>query len=565
MKNITAYRYKTVSVAVDETTDFLSVLRPDGREEKAFSFVRKPVRIEYDEEGFEQILPEGKTLFCCRYTPDFEGEATVSVHDKSGKIVRTFSLTVFPSEEHGYAEVGKEDPRYLVLSDGTPFPVVGVNLAYPTEYRLSAKQEFALSGKYGYLGLRQYERWFRALSQNGVNLVRLWLGHEYFSPDTEKADVFRYEQFEKLDAILALAEKYSLRLKLTFEQFRFFDYEKEALSDSYADDVFRKFNKRLYLDGVRCENSKMWLTDEKFRATWLEKVREYANRIGGNPTVAIVEPWNEMNCVGSDFEDVLVWNRTMLPELKKLFPKQLVTNSLGSLDSEYSEAHYRTFCWDKTDLSEIHRYLDCGAPYADCRGDMQNVSRTAKEHVDLPSDRPFLIAETGAVNDCHSGPFRYYMNDHRGILFVDAVYTPLFCGSCGTGNLWHWNEQYLEAKNLYPLYAPIAKLFAGINIEQEHFCPRDLSDDAVSLLVLEGKNTLLGFVRNRADNWKNVLRDLAEPQPIPAFSAKLSEAPLSDLRVFPIFEGETAKADLSDKTLSLSDLRFGLLFSCVKK
>mgnify|MGYP000584482233 CR=1 FL=1 len=29
--------------------------------------------------------------------------------------------------------------------------------------------------------------------------------------------------------------------------------------------------------------------------------------------------------------------------------------------------------------------------------------------------------------------------------------------------------------------------------------------------------------------------------------------------------GETAKADLSDKMLSLSDLRFGLLFSCVKK
>ena len=145
MKNITAYRYKTISVAVDETTDFLSVLCPDGREEKAFSFIRKPVKFEYDEEGFEQILPDGKTLFCCRYTPDFEGEATVSVHDKNGKIIRVFSLTVLPSEEHGYAEVGKEDPHYLVLSDGTPFPVVGVNLAYPTEYRLSAKQEFALS------------------------------------------------------------------------------------------------------------------------------------------------------------------------------------------------------------------------------------------------------------------------------------------------------------------------------------------------------------------------------------------------------------------------------------
>ena len=559
MEKLVASRYETFNIPVDETTDFVTVLRPDGKTEKAFPFLRKPVRFEYDKEGFEQVIPEGTTLFCCRYTPDFTGEALLSVYNKKGDISANFSLSVLPSEKRGYVTIGKDDARYLTLDDGSSFPVIGVNLSYPTKYRLSAKQEFALSGKCGYLGLRQYERWFRSLSENGVNLVRLWLGHEYFSPDTEETGVYFYEQFEKLEAITALAEKYSLRLKLTFEQFRFFDYEKEAVSDSYSDHIFRTFSKRLYHNGVRCENSEMWLADKNFRTAWLDKIREYAKRIAGNPTVAILELWNEMNCVGKDFESVSEWNRYMLPRVKELFPKQLVTNSLGSLDSPYSEAHYRAFCWEKTDLLQVHRYLDCGAPYDDCRGEMLKVSLTAKEHVFLSPDRPSMIAETGAVNDCHSGPFRYYVNDHRGILLIDAVYTPFFCGFCGTGNLWHWDEGYLEAKNLYRLYAPLSRLIASVDFQSEHFCARDYSTKELSVLFLEGNHTVLGFFRNRRDNWENVLRDLNDPPVLKTFSMPLPKA--HSLHIEPIFDGETVNAVLSDGIFSFSDLRYGFLFS----
>ena len=83
-------------------------------------------------------------------------------------------------------------------------------------------------------------------------MARIWLGQEYLCPDTLNAGEFDLIQFAKIDILISLAEKYGIKLKLTIEQFRYFNYEKTADSYSYADDVFRKFNKRLYLGEKRC-------------------------------------------------------------------------------------------------------------------------------------------------------------------------------------------------------------------------------------------------------------------------------------------------------------------------
>ena len=547
-----ALKYERIDFKVCEDVEFIKIIRPDGDVDTVYPFKHQPIKLRYDEEGIEFIEPIGTEEMHCRYTPDFTGEATVEFYGEKKTISK---LNVLPSNSHGYVEIGKTDGKYFAYSDGTPFFSVGINTAFPTVYGKSSGSEFGLLGAYRYIGLRQYERWFKKLSENGVNVARVWIGHEYFNPDTEQIYELDYKQFSKIDELLELAKKYSIKLKLTLEQFRFFDYERVANSASYDDDIFRKFNKRLYDGNVRCESSEEWLTNDRWKKAWLYKIEEFAKRYSGDTAIFEIELWNEMNCL-CNFKLVTEWNNEMLPKVKKMFPKNLVCNSLGSFESEYVKQLYNSFCWDKSDFIQIHRYLDQGAPYDDCRENMLDVVKGAFEK--MTSDKPLFLAETGAVNNCHSGPFRFYVNDDRGILFADSVYTPVFLKSAGTGNIWHWDERYVEFKNLYHMFKPIKEIVEGVDFENEAFECADLSNERVSLLLLKGKTVTLGYVRNRDDNWKNVLRDLKAADPVESFEFDLDGA--KAISCYPIWQEDRTTAELNDGIVSLKNIDYGTLF-----
>ncbi len=534
--------YSRVTIAADGETTAVS---PSGRKLVLTPFLSQPIAFSYDAEGLEQIGAAGTARSVVRLYPDETGVWTVS---RDGT---TETLTVEKGSSHGYVEVSKNDPRYFAFTDGAPFTPIGVNLAFLSPVGRSNGREFGLSGGWQYLGMRQYERWFRQCHDNGVNLVRIWLGHEYFCPDTEEAGVLDQVQLAKIDALLLLAARYGIRLKLTVEQFRFFDYVRTADSNSYSDDIFRKFNKRLYKNGRRCGSSAEWMKEDVWREAWLDKMRALAARLSGDPTVFGVELWNEMNCMPSAYLNE--WNERMLPAVRALFPHHLVMNSLGSFDSENSDRVYHSFCWERSDLMQMHRYLDQGAPDKTCNSSPIELIRDGISRL-KGDDKPFFVAETGAVNDRHSGPFRYYAADHRGILFCDLVYTPLFCGAAGCGHIWHWDERYLEAKNLYPYYAPLAKLCEGVAFDREGFRSEVYEDGEAILLTLVGKTVTLGYLRNKADSWQTTLRDL---RPVPEASPKRYPIPGTP-EIIPIWQDESARLTPSGGGLLAEHLTHGL-------
>ena len=273
----------------------------------------------------------------------------------------------------------------------------------------------------------------------------------------------------------------------------------------------------------------------------------------------MIELWNEMNCVGGGYPLILEWNEKILPRVKALFTHQLVTNSLGSLDSDRSAKCYKDFCWDKTDVLQIHRYLDQGAPYGICG---ESPIPSIKEAFDLmrTNERPMLLAETGAVNNCHSAEFKYYSADDRGIIFVDSVYTPIFVGSAGCGNIWHWDRRYVESKNLYRYFKPLLKLVDGVDLAAESFEPIDLSGDEAYVLVLKGRSTSLCFVRNKSDSWMNTLRDMHEPREID-FDIQICG---ENIEVIQIWDDERADISLENDSVRVRNMRFGALFKIKK-
>ena len=79
------------------------------------------------------------------------------------------------------------------------------------------------------------------------------------------------------------------------------------------------------------QNMTDFLTSERGRVQFKGKLKWYADRYGDEPAVFAWELWNEMNAVQGPWYP---WTQEMLPELHRLFPKNLVAQSLGSFDQD---------------------------------------------------------------------------------------------------------------------------------------------------------------------------------------------------------------------------------------
>ena len=56
------------------------------------------------------------------------------------------------------------------------------------------------------------ETWFKKLSANGGNFARIWLSNPFFDVEHARSGQFDRERAKRIDALLALARKYGIRL-----------------------------------------------------------------------------------------------------------------------------------------------------------------------------------------------------------------------------------------------------------------------------------------------------------------------------------------------------------------
>ncbi len=545
--------YKTVEFLCQNGAEYLEIESADGDTRRVKTFLYQPIERTYGEVGIETVTSCGEPE--CRARVCFDSEGEYKVYEASGEEKSLIdTVKVEKGEAHGFVKISEKDPRYFAYSDNTAFMPIGVNVTFPTVYGSSTGAEFGRSNTFQYCGIAEYERWLKSFAKNGCNLIRIWCGCDYFCPDTREAGVFNYEKFSLLDEIFALAEKYDLKLKLTIEQFRYFDYREKLPEDAYAADIYRKFSKQLELNGERCENMDEFLTEEKWKNSWLCKVEEYAARYAENPRLFALEFWNEMNCVAAEKENLYSWNREMAEKVKALFPNTMVINSLGSYDTEAVARQYAEFPFDSFDFKQIHRYVDMGAKLDVCKGHPALMAADAIRSIS-DGKAPAILAETGAVEACHSGTFKYYTCDHRGIILADTVYSPLFAGSGACGNIWHWDSRYIEAKNLYYLFAPLSELVKGVEFDAEGFENEVIETDDAIVLLLKGKSVTLGYIRNKQDTWQNVLRDGNE---VSAIDVNIAVGGRGGLEVYPLWED--CEVEEKGGKIAFSGLKYGALF-----
>lgn len=398
------------------------------------------------------------------------------------------SQTKNPSQEsRHFVRVSPRECRYFELTNGRPFVPIGLNMIAPR----GADEKEALACM---------EQWIKSLAENRGNYIRLWLSHNFFDIEHERSGQYDNEKAKRIDAVLDMARRHNIRVKMTIEHFRHFFRERQTWAAKPLHHVSR---------GGPAKDINDFFQGRASREQFKKKLKWYADRYGDDLAIFAWELWNEMDTVRG--KGYMEWTEEMLAELQRLFPKNLVTQSLGSFDNDSKRPRYRRVSlMADNDFANVHRYLDLGASLDICKGPVDVMAADAvRELQNFNPGKPILLAESGAVEPSHTGPFKLYKKDKAGIILHDVVFAPFFAGAAGTGQNWHW-DHYVAPNNLWFQFDRFAEAIKGIDPPAEAFESVILEHSRLRIYALKGKHMLLAWCRDKQNTWQT---ELAEGQP----------------------------------------------------
>lgn len=439
-----------------------------------------------------------------------------------------------------FVRVSPRDPRYFELSDGRPYIPIGLNLISPGT-RDTAE------------GLARMEHWMEQLAKHGGNFIRVWISSPYWDVEHERSGVYDEAKAARIERMLAAARRHGLRVKLTLEHFREMS---DTPRQSWA-------NKPLHLvaNGGTATSVPDFFTGEPSRARFRQKLAWLARRFGDDPTIFGWELWNEVNAVRARPEDYLPWTELMLGELHRLFPRHLAMQSLGSYDTPGVRALYRQHSLlPGNDLAQVHRYLDLGAPLEICHGPMDVLAADAvRDLLAFTPGRPVVLAEGGAVEPRHTGPFALYPKDESGVLLHDVLFAPFFAGAAAAGQIWHW-DVYVDRNRLWPQFARFAAIVRDLDPAAERFQSVQWTQARLRIYALRGGRTTLLWFRDGGNTWHRELAQGETPAALSGLQVDLAPvlagpAPRTSAEVYDPWKNEWTPVKLAGTRLALPDFR----------
>ena len=440
-----------------------------------------------------------------------------------------------PAALRHYVRVSERDSRYFELDDGAPYIPIGMNLIAPPKGDMAVMDE-----------------WFGKLAAQGGNFVRIWLGNPYFDVEHAKSGEYDEEKARHIDALLASARRHGIRVKLCIDSFRHLGEGQQAWAAKPIHHV---------RNGGAATNMAEWVDSPVCRRAYKAKYDFFAKRLGSDPIIFGWELWNEMNAVMGG--DIRGWTAEMLPELHQRFPKNLCMQSLGSFDRAANRRTYEQLClMSGNDVLQVHRYLDLGADLEICRGPVDLLAADAVRELQAFGVRkPVLLAESGAVEPKHSGPFKLYGEDRDGLILHDVLFAPFFAGAAGPGHIWHW-DAYVAKNDLWRHFGRFAEVVKDLDPPAEDFQARQIGHPRLRVLALCGKRTVLAWCRDPQVTWKSVLAEGRAPEVLRGVSVALpapSGGGKAKVTVFDPWTGEKTAPKTEQGAIRLPDFSRSLV------
>lgn len=401
-----------------------------------------------------------------------------------------------------FVDVSEVDNHYLAKADGTTWVPIGCNICFE---RLARPTDEAR---------KLFDGWMTDFAKNGGDFMRVWLSAPFVEVMPDKAGAFSSEATANLKWLVSRAEQLGIRLKFTFENFRSIP---ERITDVVPDKGIVSFQRPAYR--AYAKTMKEFFTSPECERLYLAKARHVAEAVGDSPALITVEFWNEITSTGAPLEVLDAWTARVMPQLQKLFPKQMVVQNLGSFAAA-DEAYAYDWLANVKDNSflQAHRYLDPGSPYEVCNGAMDVLCADAiRELRERRNDQPVFLAETGAVEPSHTGPSHLYKLDKKGLLLHDEIFAPFFAGSAGSGQPWHWDHQYIAGNGLWGQFRRFKKAIEGLDPASEHFRPFHSETHRVRIWGLRGERTVVAWLRDKRADWSNCIEHGRKTEVVPAF------------------------------------------------
>jgi hypothetical protein len=361
--------------------------------------------------------------------------------------------------------------------------------------------------------------------------MRIWISSPFLEIEDEKAGQYSQVKFNRIDKVLQFADQYNIRIKFTLQHIR--TISSGNVKNSWANSAI------LHADnGGPFKNITEYINTVEGKRFYMNRVRALADRYSNNEQIFGWELWNEMDAV--DDNDWKPFTAEILDSVKALFPRHLVTQTLGSLHSEDAAKRYEQFfALQNNPYVSLHRYIDPGKDWGQYGNVTLPVDSLVYDAVQFArskvKDIPIVVNEIGAVEANHAGPSKLYPVDTAGVLLHDMVFGPFFCGAAGTGGMWHW-DTYVQQQNLWYHYQRFQNTIKGIDPAKEQFIPFTLRKEGVNAYGLKGKNQTAIWIRSAENNWKTELLNNIRPSLTTGFSLHLIETGRTDAKSAKVYD-----------------------------
>ena len=317
--------------------------------------------------------------------------------------------------------------------------------------------------------INRYERWFKAASEGGVNVARVWMaswsvGIEW--SDTGLGDYTkRLPRAWVLDQIYRIAAKYGIYINLVLLNHGAFSVSTNA--EWYSNAYFKG-------NGGPIENPGEFASNQVARKFWERRLRYITARWAGEPNHFTWEWWNEVNFTplsGSELTEWIKWSDSIL---KTWDPYKSLTTTSWSTAASLQD-------WSPVDYGVVHVYDD--------KDPIKTLSVQAEAMKAVLPNKPILVGEMGSGTTTED-PF----TDPKGLHLHNAHWAATFVGFGAPASYWWW-DLYVDPLNLWGLTKGLSKLVAGSN--PAVMAPRTITGIAnTSTLLLQDQLRTLGWIRH---------------------------------------------------------------------
>ncbi|MGE5224466.1 MAG: DUF5060 domain-containing protein, partial [Omnitrophica WOR_2 bacterium] len=409
----------------------------------------------YQEFDRRSLQPVGDPVWKVRFTPTQAGtwlaRAALYPSDLRSKTIR-FDVLPNPGA-HGFVRQNQRNPLYFQTDNGDFFFPVGLNIGWA-----------------GGDVLGDYQHWLDHFSQNGGNLVRVWMADWSFGlewKDTGLGDYSkRMKQAWLLDQVFHMAEERGVTIMLSLLNHGAFN---ETVNPEWSDNPY---NARL---GGPLAQPHEFVTDPSARQLFKRRLRYIAARWSYSPSLFAWEWWNEINWTPVTTEMLRPWLSEMTGYLRTVDPYQhLVTHSTSSADP----------IWDDPEIQicQLHDYSGQFFP--------TTLSSTFDDYQELAPGKPVLMGEFGYNA---GGEDKHFLQ--QSIHLHNGLWTAPFVGFAGTGMYWWW-DNYIDPYDHWHEFRSISDFFRGEDLADMHLKRARVQPYGASAFILQNDRRALVWVIN---------------------------------------------------------------------